>query len=72
MNIGTCPHDGCDEIFMLEVPEQTPAYALIDCDGCGRKVWYRFSRINPQAWTQEAFEATHDVDHETHKIAEKG
>jgi len=71
MNIGDCPYDDCTAILMVEVPERTPAYAIVQCDECHRDVWYRLSRIDPQAWTPEDFLAQHDIDHETKTIKPK-
>lgn len=68
MNIGPCPYDGCTGTFMYEVPESTPAYALLECETCRREVWYLFSRLSPEAWTREAFEEAHTINHETREI----
>lgn len=62
MNIGECPHADCKCVLALEVPARTPAYAIVQCDHCGRDVWYRFSRVDPEAWTPEQFEAEHIID----------
>ena len=53
---------------MVSVPEQTPAYAKIKCDECGKDVWYKFSRLDPEAWTVEDFEASHTICDETKTI----
>src|SRR5436309_110390 len=62
MNHGDCPYDDCKGTLCLAVPERTPAYVLTECRTCKRKVWYRLSRLDPEAWTQEAFEAEHEID----------
>jgi hypothetical protein len=62
MNIGECPHDDCAGMLALEVPARTPAYAMLQCSECGRDIWYRFSRVDPEAWTREQFEAEHVID----------
>lgn len=62
MNIGECPYEDCDEVLVLEMPEKTPAFAPITCDGCGRVVWYRFSRVDPEAWTEEGFLENYEID----------
>ena len=72
MNLGNCPYDDCDGFMMLEVPERTPCYAEVDCDDCGRVVWYRFSRIDPEAWTEAGFLATHGIDRETGRVVRRG
>ncbi len=68
MNFGDCPYDGCKGMLMLEVPERTPAYAIVQCPECARDVWYRFSRVDPEAWTPEQFEAEHIIDEATRTI----
>ena len=55
MNFGDCPY--CNDLIgFFEVPERTPAYSIVKCESCGKDIWYRFSRIDPQAWTIEDFE----------------
>jgi hypothetical protein len=71
MNFGDCPYTGCDGVFMLIVPERTPAYARVTCDACARPVWYRFSRVDPMAWTEEDFLTAHTIDTEKKTITEK-
>ena len=66
MNFGECPY--CNGMIMVSVPEQTPAYAKIKCDECGKDVWYKFSRLDPEAWTVEDFEASHTICDETKTI----
>ena len=67
MNFGACPY--CDKfIGMFEVPDETPAFAKVQCERCGKDVWYRFSRIDPQAWRIEDFEREFTVDEATHTI----
>jgi hypothetical protein len=67
-NMGDCPYDDCDGFLMLAVPERTPAYARVECPTCRRPVWYRFSRIDPEAWTEADFLATHEVDAATKTV----
>jgi hypothetical protein len=62
MNFGDCPY--CNDFLgAFEVPDRTPAYAQVNCQSCGKKVWYRFSRINPMAWTIEDFEREYEVSY---------
>jgi hypothetical protein len=68
MNIGDCPYDDCQGTLAIDTPDRTPAYALVQCDHCGRDIWYRFSRVDPKAWTLEQFEAEHVVDEVTMTI----
>jgi len=70
MNFGDCPY--CDDfIGLLAIPEKTPAYAKVKCDSCGKEVWYKFSRIDPESWTIEDFEKEFDIDDVSHKIVKK-
>ena len=50
------------------VPDRTPAYALVQCEKCGRDVWCRMSRVDPEAWTREQFEAEYEVNEGTREI----
>lgn len=70
MNFGDCPY--CEQfIGFMPVPDKTPAYAKVSCESCGKEVWYKFSRIDPVAYTVEDFEATHVIDHVARTITEK-
>lgn len=68
MNIGDCPYDDCRAPMMLGVPDVTPTYALVECEECKRPVWYKFSRLDPGAWTKESFERIYEVDQEARTI----
>jgi len=71
MNHGDCPYDDCKGTLCMAVPERTPAYVLTECDTCKRKVWYRLSCLDPEAWTQADFEAEHEIDNEAHTIKKR-
>jgi hypothetical protein len=71
MNMGECPYPGCFGILAFEVPKDTPSYSIVQCDDCERDVWYRFSRLDPQAWTREQFEAEHVIDEQTKTISKR-
>lgn len=72
MNFGRCPYDDCDGFMMLELPDaDLPKYILIDCEHCQREIWYKLSRLSPEAWTRDAFEAEFSVDHDTHEIRKR-
>jgi glutaredoxin len=68
MNIGECPYNDCDEVFLLPIPKNTPTYQKRTCPTCKRPLWYKFSRINPEAWTEEDFLKLFTVDEETKEI----
>lgn len=68
MNIGDCPYEDCKGVLAVEVPERTPAYELLDCPTCGRGVWYRLSRLDPEAWTVADFESEHEINKEARTI----
>jgi hypothetical protein len=39
MNYGDCPY--CNQFLgFFEVPEITPAYCKVECESCGKEVWY--------------------------------
>ena len=67
MNCGDCPY--CDGFTgFIEVPDKTPCYAIVECESCGKKIWYRLSKINPKSWTIEDFEKEFDIDEINRKI----
>ena len=69
MNFGDCPY--CDDFTgFFKVPEKTPCYAKVKCESCGKEIWYRFSRIDPEAWTIEDFEKEFKIDEETRQVIE--
>lgn len=57
--------------MMLEIPDKTPQWAKINCDDCGRVAWYRFSRIDPEAWTEKDFLEKFEVNEQTKMIKPK-
>lgn len=69
MMIGDYPC--CGGSLMIELPEQTPTFAKDNCEHCGAVVWYRFSRLDPKSWTEDAFLAEHDIDEEKRTITPK-
>jgi transcription elongation factor Elf1 len=70
MNFGDCPY--CNDFTgMFATPDQTPSYAIVKCESCGKDIWYKFSRINPESWTIEDFEEKFIIDHVTHQIKER-
>ena len=71
MNMGDCPYEDCDGLICEPVPDHTPAYALFACETCGRDVWYKFSRVDPESWTREEFERLHTIDEATRQIHPK-
>jgi len=62
MILGECPY--CDEHMMLACPEKTPVFAFHDCEECGKKIWTKFSCIDPMSWTEKGFLEEYDVDFE--------
>ena len=68
MNFGECPYDDCDAMLMFEVPDQSPKFGMVQCHQCRRKLWYLFSRLDPQAWTLDEFEKNFVVDEATKTV----
>ena len=68
MNMGDCPYDGCSEGLHEPLPDKTPAFSNFDCEGCGQKIWYKHSRIDPVAYTEKCFLESHIIDHENKTI----
>ena len=71
MNFGDCPYDDCDGYLALAVPEHCPAFIRTTCPDCKRPVWYRLSRVAPNAWTPEEFAALYTVDEEAGIVTPK-
>jgi len=71
MNMGECPHKGCNEQLWEPLPEKTPAFSNFNCNGCGQGIWYKHSRIDSVAYTEEYFLETHIIDHEAKTITAK-
>ena len=70
MNFGDCPY--CNNFLgMFEVPDRTSCYSQVECESCGKLVWYRFSRIDPMSWTIEEFEEKFEIDYEKNIIRER-
>lgn len=59
----------CDEPLMIELPDQVPSYARDICPACGTAVWHKFSRLDPQSWTEDSFLEEFEVNEETKQIA---
>jgi hypothetical protein len=72
MNYGGCPYDDCNHLLMFELPDKPlPVVMPLTCDGCGRRIWYKFSRVDPMAWTDEGFREEWEIDEETKSIKKK-
>jgi len=70
MVIGSCPYDGCDGIVWQGVGDvPLPKFVKHDCEDCGRTIWTKLSRIDPESWTEEDF--PFDVDEETKQLTPK-
>lgn len=68
MIIGDCPYDDCDELLMIPIAAGFERHA---CDGCGRIMWTRHSRLDPWSMTEAEFLANYDVDQETKRVTPK-
>lgn len=67
MMIGSYPC--CDGPLMIALPDvPLPKYAKDICEHCSATVWHRFSRVDPQSWTEADFLAEHDIDETTKTI----
>ena len=66
MMIGEYPC--CGGALFLPMPDRTPAYEKEACPHCGVTVWHRYSRLDPQSWTEDVFMAEFIVDEATGTI----
>jgi hypothetical protein len=71
VNFGDCPYEDCDETLEVAVPDKSPQWFPIECPSCHRKVWYKASRIFPEAWTEAAFLEKFEVDDQAKTVREK-
>lgn len=58
----------CGASLAIKLPEQTPVYFSEPCPACGKIIWHRLSRVDPESWTEEDFLLEHIVDPETKTI----
>jgi hypothetical protein len=72
MNFGDCPYEGCNGLLFVPVPEHTPAYTQVVCDTCKRPVWYKCSRLDPEAFTEADFERQYRIEGERVVRREEG
>lgn len=61
----------CDGELTLSMPDQTPTFAKENCPHCGELVWHKFSRIEPQSFTEAQFLDEYEVDDESMSITRK-
>jgi hypothetical protein len=53
------------------MPDVTPQFGRLTCEHCGKTFWELFSRIDPQAFTEEAFADRYIVDEATKRITSR-
>jgi len=70
MILGSCPY--CDHSFYHGLPDGTPCFAQNTCEGCGKTFWTRYSRVDPESWTEEGFAEEFYIDKETLVFANCG
>lgn len=59
----------CGAPLMLAFPAGAlPRFAPDTCEACGGAVWHRFSRVDPESWTDAVFRAAFEVDDEAKTI----
>lgn len=72
MIMGECAYDDCDHPLMLPISDPPGVrFERHDCEGCGRPMWTRHSRIDPWSMTEADFLASYKVDHEAKTIKPK-
>lgn len=63
MVVGSYPC--CDGPLALSVPDKCPAFIEEVCPHCGRTVWHRLSRIDPESWLEEDFLKVYSINRDT-------
>lgn len=72
MQIGECPHDGCDDVQMRRLPDRPlPALSKETCPGCGGDIWLYYSRVDPSAFTPEQFAEHFEINEATKSVSIK-
>lgn len=71
MNHGPCPYEDCDHELCLSVPPKTPAFVKMSCPGCKRELWYKLSRVEPEAFTLAEFAERYEVDESTKIVSRR-
>lgn len=72
MVIGICAYEGCTEGLMLNIPNiPLPAFVPHDCEGCGREMWTKLSRVDPKSYTQENFLKEYSINEKTKQITKR-
>lgn len=70
--MGDCPYEDCDEHQWRSEPDvPLPVIGWDNCEGCGRKVWVWYSRVDPKVWTDEGFRQEWNVDEATKQVTRK-
>lgn len=71
MIIGGCPYEGCDGDVWLGCDEwPMPSFYRHTCEKCGKNIWTKITRVDPQSWTEEGFLSTYEIHEETKSIKE--
>lgn len=52
----------CGGTLALAMPDGPGGYAPRTCEHCGATCWTRFSRLDPETWTDADFRREFDVD----------
>jgi hypothetical protein len=59
----------CDGPLCIVLPDaDLPVYSPEICPYCGVKVWHKFSRVDPESWTDDDFRKEFDVDEEKRHV----
>lgn len=72
MQMGECPYEDCDDFQMRILPDKPlPLFSKEECPGCKRTIWVRYSRVDPEAYTEGDFNKAFEVDEATKQIRER-
>ncbi len=70
MIMGACPY--CDAGMMNPIADlPLPKFQKLITECCGKTIWLRHSRVDPQAFTDEDFKNKFIVNEETREISKK-
>ncbi len=62
----------CDQPLTLVLPDrQLPCFQKEACPHCGKTVWHRLSRLDPESYTEEAFLEKYHLDENNKTITVK-
>lgn len=72
MIFGDCPYDGCQGDLAIPIPDRPlPCWGRVFCGECGRTIWQKYARYDPECFTEEEFAEQFEIDEQSRQIKKK-